>query len=69
MLVVVVITFFFFVFIMSDEHVGHKENRLLQRGIFSTTDFSAFQKSEVNTIKTTLHIGNPASPRIHENMY
>lgn len=54
---------------MSDEHVGHKENRLLQRGIFSTTDFTAFQKSEVNTIKTTLHIGNPISPRIHENMY
>ena len=32
---------------MSDEHIGHKENRLLQRGIFSSSDFAAFQKSEV----------------------
>ena len=32
---------------MSETKPVHKENALLQRGIFSSTDFEAFQKSEV----------------------
>lgn len=32
---------------MAKEHIGHSENMLLQRGIFSMTDFDAFQKSDV----------------------
>ena len=32
---------------MSQEHHVRKENALLKRGIFSTSDFEAFQKSEV----------------------
>ena len=32
---------------MVTEAVSHKENKLLQRGIFSSVDFAAFQKSEV----------------------
>lgn len=32
---------------MAEEHIGHSENMLLQRGIFSMTDFDAFQKSDV----------------------
>ena len=33
--------------VMSETKTVHKENSLLQRGIFSSTDFAAFQKSEV----------------------
>lgn len=32
---------------MSEKKGVHKENALLQRGIFTTTDFASFQKSEV----------------------
>lgn len=32
---------------MSEKKGVHKENALLQRGIFTTTDFESFQKSEV----------------------
>jgi len=33
---------------MSQEQHIRKESALLKRGIFSTSDFEAFQKSEVN---------------------
>lgn len=33
---------------MNNEKGTHKENGLLQRGIFSTSDFEAFQKGDVH---------------------
>lgn len=54
---------------MSDEHIGHKENRLLQRGIFSSSDFAAFQKSQVESIEYYHFLGNSTTSTIHENMY
>ena len=54
---------------MSDEHIGHKENRFLQRGIFSSTDFTAFQKSEVFDCLCSSLIGIPTSSSIYEDLY
>lgn len=54
---------------MSDEHIGHKENRLLQRGIFSSSDFTAFQKSEVFYCLCSLLVGIPTFATIYEDLY
>lgn len=43
---------------MQQEHIGDSENMLLQRGIFSMTDFTAFQKSEVVKYRSMLFTRN-----------
>ena len=54
---------------MNIEHIGNKENLLLQRGIFSSSDFAAFLNSEVIAYWIFSSSGNTTFKKLHEGLH